>query len=102
MKRGNSDVTPDGGDSIAQTVSYKQIQEYKQALDNHTMAVNKLIELNSTGYIEKSLIESLIVKPILESHTYVSKFLKDNNLISFDCQHEQKRLASIIDSMVKV
>ena len=72
MKRGNSEVTPDGGDTPTQTVPYKQIQEYKQALDSHTVAVNTVIELNSTGYIEKSLIESLIVKPILESHTYVS------------------------------
>lgn len=44
----------------------------------------------------------MVVKPILESHTYVTNFLKDNNLMSFDCHDEQKRLAKIIDSMVKV
>ncbi len=50
----------------------------------------------------QSFVETLIPKPLFELHSYLTKLLLANHILTVDTTSESKRLASVLDSIVAV
>ena len=52
--------------------------------------------------MSEDIAEMLYVKPMVRLHTSLTKVLKDNQVLTEDQQQEQKKIAKMVESMIKV
>ena len=65
-------------------------------------AMNQLLENVDRKYITIDIAETIFVNPMTDIFNSLRLILRDNNIVTGESLEEQKRIAKMVDSMVKV
>ena len=71
-------------------------------MNEHHRAMNQFQENVDKKYITIDMAEMIYVNPMTDIFNSLRLILRDNNIVTGESLEEQKRIAKMVDSMVKV
>ena len=63
-------------------IQWLSLLEYMGALSDHFDTMKSFISLVQKGQMEKSLVETLCPRSLTEFNAYITKILKENNIVT--------------------